>query len=140
VRDPITALERAIRSLPEPTRVAMLEGIRRHPIVCGAYTDGKGGICPMLAAHRHGGRVTLLAFARSWDAFTRTKRVRRATPRELRTLEHLLVASLQERSELAQAIAEYQASRVPEIRVRRLSASRRSGRRAAAGAAARTAW
>ena len=140
MRDPITALERAIRSLPEPARVAMLHGIRQHPIVCGAYTDGKGGICPMLAAHRHGGRVMLLAFARSWDAFTRTKRVRRATPRELRTLEHLLVASLEDRSELAQAIAEYQASRVPEIRVRRLSAPRRSGRRAAAGAAARTAW
>src|SRR3954465_10546044 len=107
VRDPITALERAIRSLPEPTRVAMLEGIRQHPIVCGAYTDGKGGICPMLAAHRHGGRVTLLAFARSWDAFTRTKRVRRATPRELRTLEHLLLASLSERSEFPQAIPQY---------------------------------
>src|SRR3954468_15181562 len=140
VRDPITALERAIRSLPEPTRVAMLEGIREHPIVCGAYTDGRGGICPMLAAHRHGGRVTLLAFARSWDAFTRTKRVRRATPRELRTLEHLLMASLGERSDFAQAIAEYRASKRPETRARRLSAPRRSGPRAAAGAAARTAW
>src|SRR3954462_3746539 len=138
VRDPITALERAIRSLPEPTRVAMLEGIRRHPIVCGAYTDGKGGVCPMLRAHRHGGRVTLLAFARSWDAFARTKRVRRATPRELRTLEDLLVASLaEEPSELAAAIAEYQASRsrreFPEIRAGRLSGSRRSGPRAGAG-------
>jgi hypothetical protein len=139
VRDPINALEGAIRSLPEPTRVAMLEGIRAHPIVCGAYTDGKGGICPMLAAHRHGGRVTLRAFARSWDAFTRTKRVRRATPRELRTLEHLLLASLEHRSDFAQAIADYQASK-PEIRIRRLSAPRRSGRRAAAGAGARTAW
>src|SRR4051812_49665773 len=89
----------------------MLEGIREHPIVVGAYTDGKGGICPMLAAHRHGGRVTLLAFARSWDAFTRAKRPRRATPREVRVLERLLIASLEERSELAQAIAEYQASR-----------------------------
>src|SRR3954447_25812000 len=123
VRDPITALERAIRSLPEPTRVAMLEGIRAHPIVCGAYTDGRGGICPMLAAHRHGGRVTLLAFARAWDAFTRAKRVRRATPRELRTLENLLLSSLEHRSELAQAIADYQASK-PEIRIRRLSAPR----------------
>ena len=121
MRDPITALERAIRSLPEPTRVAMLDGIRAHPIVCGAYTDGRGGICPMLAAHRHGGRVTMLAFARSWDAFTRTKRVRRATPRELRTLEHLLMASLGEQSEFATAIAEYQASRTrrtfPDFRV-----------------------
>jgi hypothetical protein len=144
VRDPITALERAIQSLPAATRAAMLEGIREHPIVCGAYTDGRGGICPMLAAHRHGGRVTLLAFARSWDAFARTRRVRRATPRELRTLEDLLVASLTHESDFARAIAEYQASRTrreyPEIRARRLSASRRSGQRAATGAAARTAW
>ena len=147
MRDPITALERAIQSLPAATRAAMLDGIREHPIVCGAYTDGRGGICPMLAAHRHGGRVTLLAFARSWDAFTRAKRVRTATVRELRTLEDLLVASLATESEFAQAIAEYQASRHETRRaVRRrsargaLSASRRSGRRAAAGAAARTAW
>ena len=73
------------------------------------------------------------------DAFTRARRVRRATPRELRTLEHLLLAGLRTESGFAQAIAEYQASR-PEIRVRRLSGSRRSGPRAAAGAAARTAW
>jgi hypothetical protein len=144
VRDPITALERAIQSLPAATRAAMLQGIRENPIVCGAYTDGKGGICPMLAAHRNGGRVTLLAFARSWDAFTGAKRVRKVTPRELRTLEHLLVASLEDETDFAQAIAEHLASRTrreyPEIRAKRLSGSRRSGRRAAAGAAARTAW
>ena len=141
MRDPITALESAIRSLPEPTRVAMLDGIRSHPIVCGAYTDGRGGICPMLAAHRHGGRVTMLAFARSWDAFTRAKRTRRATEREVRTLEHLLMASLGEQSEFATAIADYQANRrtYPDFRVARISGSRRSGPRAAAGAAARTA-
>ena len=44
VRDPITALERAIQSLPAATRAAMLQGIRENPIVCGAYTDGRGGI------------------------------------------------------------------------------------------------
>jgi hypothetical protein len=144
VRDPITALERAIEALPAATRAAMLQGIRENPIVCGAYTDGRGGICPMLAAHRHGGRVTLLAFARSWDAFARTRRVRRATPRELRTLEDLLVASLADESDFARAIAEHQAAvarhEFPEIRARRLSVPRRSGPRAAAGAAARTAW
>jgi hypothetical protein len=143
VRDPITALERAIRSLPAATRAAMLQGIRENPIVCGAYTDGKGGICPMLAAHRYGGRVTLLAFARSWDAFTNAKRVRKAAPRELRTLEHLLLASLEQETDFAQAIAEHLASRTrreyPELRARRLTGSRRSGPRAAAGAAARTA-
>ena len=43
-RDPITALQRAIRCLPVRTREAMLEGIRTHTIVAGAYTDGRGGI------------------------------------------------------------------------------------------------
>ena len=72
----------------------MLEGIRANPIVVGAYTDGRGGICPMLAAHRHGGRTSFVSFARAWDEFARTKTIRRATEREVRTLENLLVASL----------------------------------------------
>ena len=143
-RDPITALQRAIRCLPVSTREAMLEGIRTQPIVAGAYTDGRGGVCPMLAAHRHGGRTTHLPFSRAWDALARTRTVRRATPRELRILEDLLLASLSDQTDLAQAIAEHRAAlaarRAPEIRVRRLSAPSRSGRRAAAGAAARTAW
>jgi hypothetical protein len=143
-RDPITALQRAIRCLPQATREAMLEGIHTHPIVAGAYTDGHGGVCPMLAAHRHGGRTTYLPFSRAWDALARTNRVRRATARELRILEDLLLASLDDRTDFSQAIAEHRAAlaarRAPEIRVRRLSAPSRSGRRAAAGAAARTAW
>ena len=142
-RDPITALQRAIRCLPVRTREAMLEGIRTHPIVAGAYTDGRGGICPMLAAHRHGGRTTYLPFSRAWDALTRTRTVRRATARELRILEDLLLASLHEETDFSRAIAEHRAAlalRAPEIRARRLSAPSRSGRRAAAGAAARTAW
>jgi hypothetical protein len=143
-RDPITALQRAIRCLPPATREAMLTGIKEHPIVAGAYTDGRGGICPMLAAHRHGGRTTHLGFSRAWDALARTKRVRRATPRELRILEDLLTASLEtEPQDFAQVIKEHRAAlarRSPEIKARRLSAPSRSGRRAAAGAAARTAW
>ena len=75
----------------------MLEGIRANPIVVGAYTDGRGGICPMLAAHRHGGRTSFVSFARAWDEFARTKTIRRATEREVRTLENLLVASLAQR-------------------------------------------
>ena len=116
----------------------MLDGIRAHPIVAGAYTDGRGGICPMLAAHRHGGRVTLLAFSRAWDAFVGAKR--RATQRELRVLERLLLASLENETDFGQAIAEHKSLVRPEIRVRRLTGPRRSGPRAAAGAAARTAW
>ena len=47
----------------------MLEGIDANTIIVGAYTDRRGGVCPMLAAHRHGGRTDLLAFAHAWDRF-----------------------------------------------------------------------
>ena len=89
----------------------MLVGIRSAPVVVGAYTDGHGGVCPMLAAHRHGGRTSFVSFHRAWDEFARTKTVRRATEREVRTLEHLLVASLaaDETPDLAAAIAAHRA-------------------------------
>ena len=108
----------------------MLDGIRANPIVVGAYTDSRGGICPMLAAHRHGGRTSFVSFARAWDAFARTRTIRRATERELRTLEHLLEASLaeEEQTDLAAAIAEHRAAvgrRVPEILARRLKPRQR---------------
>src|SRR5918999_1373966 len=93
-RDPITRLQTAIDCLPEHTRRAMLDGVRANTIVVGAYTDGRGGICPMLAAHRNGGRTSFLSFARAWDAFARADSVRPASPRELQVLEDLLVASL----------------------------------------------
>jgi hypothetical protein len=111
-RDPISRLRTAIDCLPARTREAMLEGIRAHPIVVGAYTDNRGGICPMLAAHRHGGRTSFVSFARAWDAFARTTSIRPATDRELRTLENLLVASLAQEAEtdLGAAIADYRRS------------------------------
>ena len=116
----------------------MLEGIRAHPIVVGAYTDSRGGICPMLAAHRHGGRTSFVSFARTWDAFARTSTIRRATERELRTLEHLLEASLaaEAATDLGAAIAEHRAAverrRVPDILARRLKPGRlRLGQRPA---------
>ena len=83
-----------IDCLPSRTREAMLEGIRSNEIIVGAYSDRLGGVCPMLAAHRCGGRTSFISFARSWDAFTGVKRARRATSRELRVLETHLVASL----------------------------------------------
>jgi hypothetical protein len=100
----------------------MLDGIRSSPIVVGAYTDGRGGVCPMLAAHRRGGRTSFVSFARAWDAYARTKAVRRATERELRTLEHLLVASLAAEAEidLGAAIEAHKTARFPEIIARRL--------------------
>src|SRR5215210_7329841 len=111
-RDPISRLRTAIDCLPARTREAMLEGIRSNPIVVGAYTDSRGGICPMLAAHRHGGRTSFVSFARAWDQFARTTTIRRATERELPTLEHLLVASLagEAETDLGAAIAEYRRS------------------------------
>jgi len=109
-RDPISQLESAIACLPRATREAMLDGVRTCPIIAGAYTDNRGGICPMLAAHRGGARTSLLSFARSWDAFAHAKRARRATRRELRVLEDLLVASLASEVDLGAAIAEHRVS------------------------------
>ena len=45
-------------------------GSARNPIIVGAYTDGRGGVCPMLAAHRNGGRTSFASFARAWDRYT----------------------------------------------------------------------
>ena len=65
----------------------MLQGVRSNDIIVGAYTDRRGGVCPMLAAHRCGGRTSFLSFARSWDRFAKANsRARRATERELRIL------------------------------------------------------
>ncbi|WP_205698068.1 hypothetical protein [Conexibacter sp. SYSU D00693] len=76
------------------TRQAMLDGIRSNDIIVGAYTDREGGVCPMLAAHRCGGRTSFVSFARAWDRFTQAKHARPATDRELKILEAHLEASL----------------------------------------------
>jgi hypothetical protein len=73
----------------------MLDGIATSRIIVGAYTDRKGGVCPMLAAHRNGGRTSLASFARAWDRYTGArKRPRPATGRELNTLRAMLEASI----------------------------------------------
>ena len=74
----------------------MLDGIDASRIIVGAYTDRQGGVCPMLAAHRRGGRTNLASFARAWDRYTGAKggRPRPATGRELRTLRTMIEASL----------------------------------------------
>jgi hypothetical protein len=94
-RTTIGDLRSAIDCLPRQTRAAMLAGVRSNDIIVGAYTDRRGGVCPMLAAHRCGGRTSFLTFARSWDRFTGPKRARRATRRELRILITQLEASLE---------------------------------------------
>ncbi len=93
-RSTIEDLRRVIDCLPTHTREAMLDGIRSNEIIVGAYSDRDGGVCPMLAAHRCGGRTSFVSFARAWDAFTGVKRARRATTRELAVLERHLMASL----------------------------------------------
>jgi hypothetical protein len=80
--------------MPLPARVAMLEGIEGNRIIAGAYTDRHGGVCPMLAAHRSGGRTSLASFARAWDRYTGASRPRAATARELNTLRAMLEASI----------------------------------------------
>ena len=75
----------------------MLRGIATNRIIVGAYVDPRsGGICPMLAAHRNGGRTDVAAFARAWDEYTNPYRPRRATRREVAKLRSLLEISLNE--------------------------------------------
>ena len=113
-RRPAQDLRFTIDCLPHRTRVAMLDGIDANEIIVGAYTDGDGGVCPMLAAHRRGGRTDLACFARAWDRYTRAgRRARKASQREVRTLRTMLEASLGEdelvRGQLAEAVAELKA-------------------------------
>jgi hypothetical protein len=110
-RSPLQQLRTAIDCLPRHTREAMLDGVRGNDIIVGAYADRRGGICPMLAAHRCGGRTDFISFARAWDRFAGAPRTRRATERELLILTTHLEASLLAEetpdSELAAAIADH---------------------------------
>jgi len=114
--------------MPRDTRDAMLDGIRSNKIIVGAYTDRSGGICPMLAAHRNGGRTALASFARSWDRYTKAGgRPRPATDRELRTLRAMLEASLlgeERRCDLSEAVSELKASKERRAREEAAAAAR----------------
>ena len=73
----------------------MLDGIEANRIIVGAYTDRQGGVCPMLAAHRRGGRTSLVSFARAWDRYTDARgKPRPASEREVNTLRSMLEASV----------------------------------------------
>jgi len=108
---PVERLRVAIDCMPVATREAMLAGVRANErIIVGAYVDGDGGVCPMLAAHRTGARTDFLSFARSWDRFTRANgSSRAATEREVSILVAQLEASLMSTSglELDVAISEH---------------------------------
>jgi hypothetical protein len=115
-RATIEDLRLAIECLPTETKIAMLEGLCANQIIVGAYSD-ENGICPMLAAHRAGGRTSFISFAKAWDRFafreSRGRTARRATSRELLVLRSHLEASLLSEDgpapELAAAIAEHRA-------------------------------
>ena len=87
-------LRNSVEALPHHTKQAMLAGIQRNRVIVGAYVDKRGGVCPMLAAHRNGGRTDFGTFARAWDAFTGAKKPRRATSREVRTLKSYIEVAL----------------------------------------------
>jgi hypothetical protein len=124
-RSSIEDLRLAIDCLPVRTRQAMLDGVRANEIIVGAYSDRHGGICPMLAAHRNGGRTNFISFARAWDRFSGSKRARRATDRELAVLVSHLEASLaaEEQLDLGGAVADHQSL----ARERRAREARRLG-------------
>jgi hypothetical protein len=117
-RRPARDLRTAIDCLPLQTRKAMLAGIEANRIIVGAYTDRKGGVCPMLAAHRNGGRTSLASFARAWDRYTGARgRPRPASDRELHTLTAMLEASiaLDELPDLKDVVREAKKRRLPRI-------------------------
>lgn len=120
-RRPARDLRVAIDCLPLQTRKAMLDGVEANRIIVGAYTDRDGGVCPMLAAHRNGGRTSLGSFAHAWDSYTgaRRRRPRPATERELNTLRTMLEASiaLDELPALADVAREAQARSARRRRV-----------------------
>jgi hypothetical protein len=103
--------------MPQGTREAMLEGIEDSRIIVGAYTDRDGGMCPMLAAHRNGGRTSLASFARAWDRYTKAgSKPRPASEREMRTLKAMLEESIaladdMDTSDFKQVIAEHRAAK-----------------------------
>jgi hypothetical protein len=122
-RRPANELRISIDCLPLRTREAMLDGIDANRIIVGAYTDRQGGVCPMLAAHRRGGRTSLASFARAWDRYTRAgKGPRTATDRELRTLRTMLEASIAIDSgvddELKEAVASHRAAKAADAQPR----------------------
>lgn len=108
--------------MPLETRHAMKDAITVNPIIVGAYTDRDGGICPMLAAHRNGGRTSFASFAHAWDRYTRaTAAPRRASEREVRALSTMLEASIAMESvnssgALGAAIADHQAVQASRAR------------------------
>ncbi|MEK6228214.1 MAG: hypothetical protein AABM31_02655 [Actinomycetota bacterium] len=117
-RGPARQLRTAIDCMPLETREAMLEAVQRNSIIVGAYTGPDGGMCPMLAAHRNGGRTSFAGFAHAWDRYTgAVEGARPASERELRTLITMLESSIALESScgegaLGEAIADHRDAQV----------------------------
>jgi hypothetical protein len=110
----VAELRRSIDVLPERTRKAMLVGLGNNTVITGAFSGG-GGACPMLAAHREGGRTSACSFPEAWDQFTGVagrQIIRAATEYEVLTLRREIEASLEPAGPtlFAEAIAEHQAA------------------------------
>lgn len=120
----VADLRRSIDVLPERTRQAMLVGLANNTVITGAFSAG-GGVCPMLAAHRAGGRTTRVSFPEAWDRLTGVHGrgiCRQATEYEVGTLRAEIEASLvPQTSDLAEAIAEHEAMVAGRRRRERLS-------------------
>ncbi len=106
-------LRRSLDVLPERTRKAMLHGLGNNTVITGAFAASKNGACPMMVAHREGGRTSCCTFPEAWDKFTGVYGrhiVREATPYEIQILCEEIAASLEPLPNvLSDAIAEHQA-------------------------------
>ncbi len=106
-------LRRSIDVLPERTRKAMLVGLGNNTVITGAFAASKDGACPMMAAHREGGRTSCCTFPEAWDKFTGVHGryiIREATPYEVQILCEEIQASLVPLPNLlSEAIAEHHA-------------------------------
>jgi hypothetical protein len=124
----VADLRRSIDVLPERTRQAMLVGLANNTVITGAFS-GSGGVCPMLAAHRAGGRTSCVSFPEAWDRFTGVHGrniCRHATEYEVGILRAEIEASLvPQPSDLAEAIADHEKMVESRRRRDRLSAGRR---------------
>jgi hypothetical protein len=116
-------LRRSIDVLPERTRKAMLVGLGNNTVITGAFAASKDGACPMMAAHREGGRTSCCTFPEAWDKFTGVYGrhiIREATPYEVQILcEEIEDSLLPLPNVLSDAIAEHQAI----VEARRLEAT-----------------
>lgn len=106
----VADLRRSIDVLPERTRKAMLVGLQNNSVITGAFV-GPDGACPMMAAHREGGRTSCCTFPEAWDRFTGVYGraiTRQATQYEIGTLRKEIQASLEPQTSMfAEAIAEH---------------------------------